>query len=121
MLDELPTSIIELTPTETLIIAQYIQDLVPDSRPPHVSLGFLLDFAIIFLKHIYKEGNLIQDAQPEKISLPEDKILTLRELIPVVTGAGTPNPVGLILHRKLYKALLRLDPVRSEDLPVDDE
>ena len=112
---------IELIPADTYAIAPHIQHLVPHSAYPHVTLTFLLDFAIIFLKHIDKEGKLVADANSEIIPVAQDDLLALRELVPVTVGVGTAYPAGMAIHRKIYRALLRLDPVRSEDLPFDDE
>ncbi len=111
---------IKLEPLESLVVAQFVRYLAPDEQYPHISRRFLMDFGLILLHHTNETGGLITDAQAEYISVTEEDILNLRELVPATATVGN-TPVGLSIHRKLYEALLRCHPDQAAELRFGEE
>lgn len=109
-----------MEPLESYLVAQFVRYLVPDEQHPHVSRQFLMDFALVLLHHTNKTGGLATEAQAENITITEEDILNLRELIPAGATVGS-TPVGLSIHRKLYEALLRSHPEQAAELKFSEE
>jgi hypothetical protein len=106
---------LRLQPRETLALAQFLKFLVPEDRIPHVSRRFLMDFAMVFLHQIGENGSPNDSNQMEEVSVTEEDVLNLRELVPVSATMGS-TPVGVLLHRKLYEAILRFHPEQASEL-----